>query len=292
MSRERNLRFATIALVGGSLLFGYALVRALVVSDPVDVASPPSGAPAVQKAAPSVEQPINSPVPAKKVVSLTTNALQLAVETDPFQPDRVRAPERYRFPGEEVIVPEVAPPPPEPPRPQFRVIGVIAGEPGSGTAVIETPTGSRVVNVGETLNGFTLASVSGRTATVQGNGRNYDLRVEDAVPTRPGRAGRAGRAGAPPAPAGRGGNAPNQNQLIEAIERMRQMGVGGETLQQMMRMLETQGGRGGAQFQNNIQLRGDMIEVTRPGNAGAAERVIIRPRVDTMIEAAAPRRRN
>jgi hypothetical protein len=292
MSRERNLRFATIALVGGSLLFGYALVRALVVSDPVDVANPPSAAPAVHKAAPSVEQPINSPAPAKKVVNLTSNALQLAVETDPFQPDRVRAPERYRFPGEEVIIPEVAPPPPEPPRPQFRVIGTITGEPGTGVAVIETPTGSRVLGVGETLNGFTLASVAGRTATVEGNGgRRYSLNVEDATPTRPGRAGRAGRAGgAPVPPGGRGGNAEGQAQLREAIERMRQMGVGGEAMQQMLRMLETSGGRGGgAEF----QLRGDMIEVTRPGNTAVpAERIIIRPRVDTMTQAAAARRRN
>ena len=290
MTRERNLRLATIALVGAGLLFTYAFVRALVVEDPPALPDAATASPSVNKPAapaPSVEAPVKSSAPSKKWTGLTSNALQLAVETDPFQPDRVRAPERYRLPGEEVIVEEPPPPIPPPPPPQFRVLGTIVGAEGTGVAVIQTPTGSRVLGVGESLNGFTLASVTPRAATVEGNGgRRYSLNVEEGSPTRA-RGGRAGRAGAapPPGQGGRGGAAANAEQAAQiraAMQRLQQMGVGGAQLEQMERMLE-QLNRDARTMEFRV-APGERIEITPPGRGGSvgADRVIIRPRVDTM----------
>ena len=289
MTRERNLRLATVALVGAGLLFTYAFVRALVVDDPPALPDAATAPPTVNKPAappPSVESPVKSSAPSKKWTGLTTNALQLAVETDPFQPDRVRAPERYRLPGEEEIIEEPPPPIPPPPPPQFRVLGTIVGAQGTGVAVIQTPTGSRVLGIGESLNGFTLASVTPRAATVEGNGgRRYSLNVEEGSPTRA-RGGRAGRAGAPPMPVqgGRGGaaNAEQAAQVRAAIQRLQQMGVGGAQLEQMERMLE-QLNRDMGMIEGRA-FQADRIEIIPPGRGAAAgtERVIIRPRVDTM----------
>ena len=294
MTRERNLRLATIALVGAGLLFTYVFVRALVVEAPAALPDAANAPPRVNKPAapPSVEAPLKSSTPTKKWTGLTSNALQLAVETDPFQPDRVRAPERYRLPGEEEIIEEPPPVIPPPPPPQFRVLGTIVGGQGTGVAVIQTPNGSRVLGVGESLNGFTLASVTPRAATVEGNGgRRYSLNVEEGSPTRA-RSGRAGR-GTPPPPPGQGGrggaaNAEQAAQIRAAMQRLQQMGVGGPQLEQMERMLE--------QLNRETDMRefrvvpGERIEIVRPaprgGAAGTAvvpgERVIIRPRVDTM----------
>ncbi len=287
MTRERNLRFATIALVGAGLLFGYAFLRALVVSDPPALPDASVTSPAVNRPAapgPSVEGPLPTATAPKKWTGLTSNALQLAVETDPFQPDRVRAPERYRLPGEEVVVEEPPPPVPTPPPPQFRVLGTIAGAQGGGIAVIQTPTGSRVLGVGESLNGFTLASVSPRNATVEGNGgRRYSLNVEEAMPTRAGRGARGGRAGAPAqdGPGGRGGNNFEQAaQLQNAMERLRQMGVGGVAMEQVQRLMDQMNRESGVmEFRST---NGERVEIVRPGTTVSGDRIIIRPRVDTM----------
>src|SRR5690606_27401746 len=132
------------------------------------VASPPpvepvtDDAPRAAAAGPEVEakQPLvrqSEPVVAER--PLTMDALQLAIDNDPFQESRRRPPERYRMPGDPI---EDAGPPPPPPPPPFQVLGIAQLPGGGGSAIMQVEDAPpRVVSVGESLFGYTLDRVEG-----------------------------------------------------------------------------------------------------------------------------------
>ena len=272
MPRQRSLVLATAAVLAAVLVFTYTLARALTVEKAPAVAAP---APTVSEKAASSDKPdapnkaqaTKTATPGRKT-GIAREHLVLAVENDPFQSDRMRPSDRYRMPGEEL--PEEPPPPePPPPPPNFRVVGTIA-TPQGGVAVVETnDAGTRVVGIGESLSGFTLARVTDRSATVEGNGRSYSLAIEEPSMRRP--STRGGRAG-------RGATTPNaqqqeiQQRLREQIERLRQNGAPPAMLEGLLQQL--QGGRGpGSEFPRGA------VEV-RVGPNGESQ-YILRPRGDT-----------
>jgi hypothetical protein len=157
------------------------------------------------------------------------------------------------------------------------VVGTIA-TPKGGVAVVETGESTRVLGIGEELNGFTLSQVTSRNATVEGNGgRSYSLQIEE--PSMRRASVRGGRAG-------RGGNAPAQQlqdmqqRLRDQIERLRQNGAPPQVLEQLMQQFN--GGRGGAMLDN--------IEVIRGANG--EQQFILRPRGDSGPTIRVPARRN
>ncbi|MGH7467662.1 MAG: hypothetical protein ACRENP_06700 [Longimicrobiales bacterium] len=272
---QRSLIIAACALSGACLAFGYTLVRAVVV---VPMRSPETG----QVKPATAEQTPPAPASSAKSASngrLSRSDLMLAVDHDPFRPDRQRPPERYRMPGEEIV--EEEPPPPPPPPPPFRVLGTIV-TPEGGVAVIETQ-GSvpRVVGVGESLFGFRLAAVNPSTATVEGNGgRNYSLQIEQPSQTRNARGGRGGPARTP-ADAARQQNEARERQVMEMMERVRATGVNNPQAEQMLQDLLRRN------FPNGRGI--GSVEVVRGANG--QQQMIIRPRPDTMIESG-PQGRN
>lgn len=155
------------ALIGAALVFSIALFafgRALVRAIDVD-----TGTPEPLPAFTPVEQG------GEDEPGLTREALMLAVESDPFRPERTRAPERYRLPGEE----EPAPPPAEPPlppAPDFQLNGTVVFD-GGGMALIELEDDARLVNVGEVVSGYRLSSVTSRGAVLENPFRSITLEV-------------------------------------------------------------------------------------------------------------------
>jgi hypothetical protein len=273
---QRNLIVAALALVTACLVFGYTLVRALIVVPP---RAPDSARVTPAPEPDTVQGTSTSTVKAANNDRLTRSDLLLAVDHDPFRPDRQRPPERYRMPGEEVM--EEEPPPPPPPPPPFRVLGTIVTADG-GVAVIETQGSvSRVVGVGESLFGFRLAAVNVSTATVEGNGgRNYSLPIEQPSQTRATRGGRGGPARTP-ADAARQQLETRERQVMELMERMRATGANNPQAEQMLQDLLRR---------NFPNARGiGSVEVVRGANG--QQQMIIRPRPDTTSESG-PRGRN
>ncbi|HEU0054723.1 MAG TPA: hypothetical protein VFQ39_16165, partial [Longimicrobium sp.] len=86
--------------------------------------------------------------------------------------DRKRPPGRYRMPGEP---PPVEAPPanafvPPPPPPALRLLGTVVLADGSGLAALAGQNGqSRVVRIGQSMDGFRLVRVTRGTATLRGN---------------------------------------------------------------------------------------------------------------------------
>jgi hypothetical protein len=274
MPRQRSLVLAAGAVVAAALVFGYTLARAVTVDKPPAVAAPV--APSSEKAAGTARTEPAKPG-AGRQTGIAREHLVLAVDNDPFQSDRMRPSERYRMPGE-AIDEEPPPPEPPPPPPNFRVVGTIA-TPQGGVAVVETNDATRVIGIGEEVSGFTLARVTNRSATVEGNGRSYSLQIEEPSMRRSSRAGRAGRGGAAP-------NAQQeiQQRLREQLERLRQNGAPPAVLEQLMQQLQG-GGRGAFEFPGNL-------EIIRSPNGES--QFILRPRGDTATVRVtpAPIRRN
>jgi hypothetical protein len=192
---------------------------------------------------------------------LTTDALMLAVDHDPFRPDRQRSPERYRLPGEEEPAPPEPPPPPPPP-PPFRLIGT-AVTPSGGIAVIELENNTRVLEIGESLLGYRLTEVQQEHATMTGSEQTVELPLTRSL-----------AAAAPPddrrsarQPPGRDNAAENARELIERIRRS-----GGNVTPQMLetlRRLQTEGRNFDVQMEPGrvmIRTRPDTTE-TRPPHA-------------------------
>jgi hypothetical protein len=119
-------------------------------------------------------------VDAAEARALTLDALTLAVDNDPFQPDRRRPAEPYRMPGEDVGDPEAPPPPPPPP--PFTLLGT--AEMGAGGIAVMRVEESlpRVMTVGESLMGYRLDAVKGDAATLSGQGQTVTLTVAQASP--------------------------------------------------------------------------------------------------------------
>lgn len=277
---QRSLMLAGAICVNAGILFGAALVRALS-TETVEPAAVQRAVPA-DNAEPAHETP---PGPARRAApaggqhgdarrasnELDTDAVMLAVENDPFRPERQRPSERYRLPGEEI--PQEAPPPQAPPPPPLRVLAT-AVMPTGGLALVRVQESvNRVINVGETVSGYRLATVGAGTATLEGSAGLITLRVDEPQATRATRAAtpRGGRG----QPSGRG-NAPAREleargaQVRDAIERLRANGGNAQQIQQLMELL-------GREME---QMRRTNVEVQRV--PGGANQIIIRPRADTM----------
>jgi hypothetical protein len=239
---------AALACVAALLVLGATLAGALSIEP---APAPPAAAADTEKVAAAAAAP-----------RLSTEALLLAVEHDPFRADRQRSPERYRMPGEEPPV-EPEPPPPPPPPPPFRLIGTAVSPTGS-VAVIELESSSRMLEIGEEMLGYRLIAVEPERATMESAEQRVDLPLTSSL-----------AAATPPRDqrrnAGRqqpNGDAAAQN-ARELIERIRQQGgnVTPQLLEQLRR-LQAEG--------RNVDVQvepGRMMIRTRPDTTSTAPRV-------------------
>jgi hypothetical protein len=158
-------RGATLAAVACAATLGVALVAAerAIRLDPLPRAVTPP-----------------RPMPSSQVSVRTAtgrDVVRLAVEHDPFRPERRPPPARFRMPGEgpaggadsAALGPELA----------MRLIGTAVTAPGRGFAMCQAGEAApRLVRVGESFAGFTLRSVErGRALFRAPDGRTLDLRV-------------------------------------------------------------------------------------------------------------------
>lgn len=282
---DRTLITAAAGLAVAALVFAATLARALAIEP-----TPPDAAPALARvtaAAPSSAAAATAPEddrsrPASDGVAagsagrptagrpevdqgearaLTLEALTLAVDNDPFQPERRRPDEPYRMPGEEVEEPEAPPPPPPPP--PFQLLGTAeVGEGGIAVLRVEESL-PRVMEVGEFVMGYRLDAVKGDAATLTGQGRTLTLTVAQASPN--------------PEPERRGrGDREDDERRGSAAERVRQQReqVLQRALEQQMRRQE------GAAFE---ELRRLMEQRGQPNRSIRFEngRVIIRADTNT-----------
>jgi hypothetical protein len=107
-----------------------------------------------------------------------------AVARDPFRPDRRRPPGRYRMPG------EAAPPEPQPVfdygeaapiLPAFTLLGTVDLGGGRGMAALGGAGGdSRIVRVGEEIEGFRVLRVGNGTATLSNGDTTLVLKTTGA----------------------------------------------------------------------------------------------------------------
>jgi hypothetical protein len=234
-STDPRLFGAALLLAAAVLVFGASLARALggpdVQPPPADTPGTPSHVPAVE-AAPDGE-------------ALPVSALLLAVDHDPFRPERQRAPERYLLPGE--TLPEAPPPPPAPPAPPpFRLVGTVV-TPEGGLAMLQLENSTpRMLAMGESMLGYTVTRVTSEGAVLEGQGGQVlSLLLARAVavagpPAAGARGGPQGRGNMPPGAAQAFGAA---QERVNAITRaMEQGGVQSpEMLEAMRRLLENVG---------------------------------------------------
>ena len=256
MNPDRRGRFAAAAaLAAGVLLFAAALTRALTL-EPVA----PSAREAVTT--PAVEPPPDAPPLPPRVPSETKLApedVALAVDNDPFLPDRSR-PVPYRLPGEDLPAEPAAPE--LPPAPEFEVVGTIV-DGDSGLAVIRLPDASpRVLGIGETLLGYRLERVGATGATLVGSGRTLELAIAAASPTPSSRETNV---------RGRG---TAQSQALTEVLRSLQQRMGPAFAQQLLRA--QQSGANPAELQALLRQYGE--QQGGMGRGGAA----VRLRRDTM----------
>jgi hypothetical protein len=163
---------------------------------------PPDAVPAANTSAPNRQAPdrtrpgaaglaLQQPTGAAGTAGTPLEALELAADQDPFQPDRSRAPAYRLGPAE---APPPPPPPTPPPPPNFNVVG-LAVSPRGGLAMIQVEGAQPVlVNTGESLMGYRLVSVDGERAVLQGSVHRLELAVMPPVAPPQGR-GNAGRGG-------------------------------------------------------------------------------------------------
>lgn len=234
---DRRILGAGALFAAATVVFATALARALTV-EPVEITpSAPAG-----PVATAPEVPAEASSPSERM--LDADAIRLAVDHDPFQPDR-RRPEPYRMPGEQE---EAAPPRVElPPPPPFQLLGTITIDDGGLALIRVEESPPRTVAVGESLLGYKLEQVQGKSAMLTGQGRTVFLTVADAAPQPP-----------PPARAQRGRGNRNTNaregaaealrervlqqraveQLERAVEQLRERGAPEEVIENVMRQLE------------------------------------------------------
>ncbi len=265
-----SVALSVAVLAVATLVFGRALARALTLDGPPAVAAENGDAQSAPKPSPSAEKPApppartNARVPSER--ALPTNALRLAVDNDPFQPDRRRA-EPYRLPSE---MPREQPKQPElPPPPPFRVLGIVEMGEGNGNALIQVNNATpQVLAVGESMLGYILDHVEGTTATMVRDGQSVSLTVADAS-ERPSR-GRNGR----------GRNAGPQDAQQQMMDRLKETGLPDQVIENMMQRLQGRfGGRGNRGGGGSDTGGGGGGSTTgRQGNS----RVPLRPRPDTL----------
>lgn len=206
-------------------VFGSALVRAMG-SGP-SLVLPPASSPQVQTNADAAAP------------SLTMDALMLAVENDPFTPERTRPAERYRLPGD--VDPEPEPPPPEaPPVPEFLLSGTVVTSDG-GLALVQVgedpPT---MLALGDGLQGYRLVSVTASGAVMANEERQLQLRVPS-PPRVAHAAGETERGNARNDRNARGRPSVDPRQMRQIIDRARAAGASPQMIESMMRMIQERG---------------------------------------------------
>lgn len=159
-SPARVLIGAAVAFTVALFVFGSALVRALgyVPVLPQDTAPAPA-----------------APADAGAPQPLDTNALLLAVENDPFQPDRQPPAQRYRLPGD--VEPEPPPPPPMRPIPEFLLSGTMVVGDGGAALIQVGDDPARLLFVGASMAGFRLTRVMPQAAIMSDGERELALYV-------------------------------------------------------------------------------------------------------------------
>lgn len=134
------------------------------------------GAPA-RTASPATEAAPDEPATANPLWAIPLNTLSATRERPLFLPSR-RAP-APAVPSVAPPVAKVAPPPPaEPERPEFSLVGVIAGA-SDGIAIFSDDTSRDVfrLRTGEAYNGWILRAVRGREALLEKNQQNAVLEL-------------------------------------------------------------------------------------------------------------------
>lgn len=244
---ERTFIFAAVGLALATLLCATALVRALSIETTLPQAEA-VGVAAVPELPETTER--TATVPSEGVLDI--ESLALAVDHDPFQPDRSR-PEPYRLPGDEVTV--EAPVEPEPPPvPPFRVIGTAVVDEERGLALVQAEDGTQqMMKVGETLLGYRLQRVDSESATLMGQGWTLTLMVESATLASNAAADRR---------SGRNGRNAQTEAAAQLLEQLRERGLPAQFIEQLMQARGRTGRAGGVQF--NIRRTGpDTIIVPR-----------------------------
>ena len=180
MKRITGILVAGVSFGGAVALFGVVLVDAMRVETAPQVAV--TGQAATDLAgpvgAPAVAQGLESAQPGRVFPDLeawaaeTTSPrlpsieLDRAVNQDPFQPDRSAPAQRYVLPGQRRATRVGREPTPAP---EFRVVGAARIGQG-GVALVQVDRGDVpiAVNVGESIEGYRLVSVTDEGATFEG----------------------------------------------------------------------------------------------------------------------------
>lgn len=191
---ENSLMVGIAAAAAAAVFLGSALVRAVTVAPPPEaapddiaaldagVANAPEPArdagPPTREVEAAEDAASEPPITQPPELALTMDALRLAVDADPFQPERRRHPDRYLLPGER-LSDEPAPEPP--PLPPFRIVGTAVSPAGNLALIQVEDLPPRVLGVGESLLGYVLERVDGEFATMTGPQRSVTLPVTKMV---------------------------------------------------------------------------------------------------------------
>lgn len=171
-SRSYAVSLAAVVVAAG--LCVVAVARAVTV-EPIESQAVPVGVVSTAERNAPAGAPV-ARVPSEGVLGM--QSLALAVDHDPFMPDRRRA-EAYRLPTEFTPRPvvtreeEVDPPP-------FRVVGTATmGETGMALVQpLEAGAAIDFVNVGSTVQGYRLAGVDNESATLVMRDRTFRLGIQ------------------------------------------------------------------------------------------------------------------
>ena len=165
-------RAALAALAASMLLCALALAGARRVAALPEAADPRPPAP--------------MPAVAARAEAASDAQILSAVARDPFRPDRRRPPGRYRPPGE-APAPEAQASydftPPPAPLPALSLVGTVVLADGRGLAALAGQGGeSRIVRVGEEMDGFRVVRVTSGTATLSNGDTTIVLRTHGGTP--------------------------------------------------------------------------------------------------------------
>lgn len=171
------------ALGGAAIVLGVVTlgaVRGGTASREAQVATPTD--------APAEERPVNRTASSTRTAvpeAVQWEEVQLATELAPFEEARIWTGERYRLPGDAVVVTaveanpqgELAPPP------AFEVLGTAASD-GGGLAIIRVGTGTpRLAELGQRIEGYEVTSIEGGRVTMKNSDRSINLSVASASTT-------------------------------------------------------------------------------------------------------------
>jgi hypothetical protein len=160
---DRRVRIAALTCVGAIVLTAWTLQRAVR-----PLALPRSDA-----------VPTTPVIPTVTVRAVHPLGVALAATAaDPFRPDRTRPPERFRLPGERLIVATEADRPANMAR-ELSLIGTVVLPGGGGVAMSRVGGDApRLVRVGDRIGGYTLRSVhQGRAVFVTERGEEREIHV-------------------------------------------------------------------------------------------------------------------